>query len=189
MKNDAIETRAQGFDELLTSPRFETMRGRIVRIFARRGCSIPEDLADETISRVIAKLPDIRSSYEGDPVHFVYAVARNVYREYVRRPRTVSIEGSFALSEMHDPDAPFKEASHDCLDRCLASLDQEDERLIREYYRYDPGAKIDRRKELAAELGLGMNALRIKACRIRQRLQGCVARCLKQGARAEMEDR
>jgi DNA-directed RNA polymerase specialized sigma24 family protein len=86
------ETSNPAFDALLNPPEFGKLRGRLVRIFARRGCFIPEDLADETISRVLGKLPQIAESYEGDPLRFIHAVARNVYREYGRRPRTVPLE-------------------------------------------------------------------------------------------------
>jgi DNA-directed RNA polymerase specialized sigma24 family protein len=150
-----------------------------VRIFARRGCSIPEDLADETISRVLGKLPEIAATYEGDPLRFIHAVARNVYREYSRRPRTVSLEDRDQFPKTSRDEVSSKEEAHDCLESCLSKLNEVDRRLIREYYRYDKLAKVDRRKTLAAELGMAMNTLRIKAFRIRHRLSGCVLDCAK----------
>jgi DNA-directed RNA polymerase specialized sigma24 family protein len=101
-------------------------------------------------------------------------VARNVYREYSRRPRTISIEDRLPLEAASgDDDAPREEA-HACLESCLSKLNTGDGRLIREYYRYDKGGKVDRRKTLAMDLGIAMNTLRIKAYRIRQRLTHCV---------------
>jgi RNA polymerase sigma factor (sigma-70 family) len=178
-----LEARNHAFDDLLKPPEFERLRGRLVRVFARRGCTIPEDLADETILRVLGRLPEIAVSYEGDPVRFFHAVARNVYREYSRRPRTVPLEDGLHLPETSRDEASSKEEAHECLESCLARLNAGDRRLIREYYRYAKLAKIDRRKTLAAELGIPMNTLRIKAYRIRRRLQSCVLECAKKGPR------
>ena len=174
-----VEARNPAFDALLSPPEFGRLRGRLVRIFARRGCSIPEDLADETISRVLGKLPEIAATYEGDPLRFIHAVARNVYREYSRRPRTVSLEDRDQFPKTSWDEVSSKEEAHDCLESCLSKLNEIDRRLIREYYRYDKLAKVDRRKTLAAELGMAMNTLRIKAFRIRHRLSGCVLDCAK----------
>jgi DNA-directed RNA polymerase specialized sigma24 family protein len=173
------EARNPAFDALLDPPEFLKLRGRLVRIFSRRGCSIPEDLADETISRVLGKLPQIADSYEGDPLRFFHAVARNVYREHGRRPRTVPLEDWDQLPETSFEEVSSKEQAHECLESCLSKLNEADRQLIREYYRYDKLAKIDRRKTMAAELGIAMNTLRIKAFRIRQRLSGCVVDCAK----------
>jgi RNA polymerase sigma factor (sigma-70 family) len=173
------EARNHSFDDLLNPPEFERVRGGLVRIFARRGCSIPEDLADETIARVVGKVPEIASHYEGEPLRFVYAVARNVYREFSRRPRTVSLEDQAPLEASSGDDSSLKERAHACLESCLSRLDTGDRRLIREYYRFEKSGKIDRRKELATDLGIALNTLRIRAYRIRKRLSLCVLDCAK----------
>jgi DNA-directed RNA polymerase specialized sigma24 family protein len=175
----SAEARNPSFDALLGPPEFERVRARLVRIFAHRGCSIPEDLADETIARVLEKLPGIEAHYEGDPLRFVHAVARNVYREFSRRPRTVSIEDQAPLEAVSGDETSRREETHACLESCLSELEPVDRRLIREYYRYEKSGKIDRRKGLAMDLGIAMNALRIKAYRIRKRLSLCVLDCAK----------
>jgi hypothetical protein len=183
----AREPHDTSFDQLLSSPRFEELRSRLIRIFARRGCSIPEDLADETVSRVLAKLPEIAPTYEGDPVRFFHAVARNVYLEYTRRPRTVPIEENLDWRDSRGDEAPSSEVKYECLEACMGTLRQDDRWIIGEYYQHRKGAKIDYRKALAAQLEIGMNALRIKACRIRRRLQNCVFECMKRRSPDEME--
>jgi len=175
----AVEARNPAFDALLIPGEFGKVRGRLVRIFARRGCSVPEDLADETISRVLGKIPEIAATYEGDPLRYVHGVARNVYREYSRRPRTVALEDRIQFLVTPAGDTAPKEAAHECLESCLSKLNPGDRRLIREYYRYDKFDKVDRRKALATELGIEMNTLRIKSYRIRHRLSGCVLDCVK----------
>ena len=178
-RQDESETSQQGFHRLLTSPQYEKLRGKLIRIFARRGCQIPQDLADETISRVTEKVHEIAPTYEGDPARYFYGVARNVYLEYTRKPKTVPLEENRRWADVDDRERIRKERAHVCLEHCLGELSPDDRSLICEYYRYDKSAKIDHRKELAEGLGLGLNALRIKAYRIRQRLQLCVMSCCK----------
>jgi hypothetical protein len=55
-----------------------------------------------------------------------------------------------------------------------------DQRIARQYYEQEKRAKIDRRRKLAEELGITLNALRIKAFRIRAALQECVENCMQQ---------
>lgn len=66
----------------------------------------------------------------------------------------------------------------DCLRQCLAALPQKSRELITEYYEGEGSAKINRRKKLAANLGMQLNALRIRACRLREKLEECMGRCL-----------
>jgi DNA-directed RNA polymerase specialized sigma24 family protein len=178
----ALPAQALAFDALLRPPEYRRLRGRLIRIFARRGCSIPEDLADETISRVLGRLPEIADSYVGDPLLFILAVARNVQREYSRRPRTVPWDERDRPPESPENEVWVRERTSACLESCLSKLDAADERLIREYYRYDGSAKNDRRRILAEEMGIALNTLWVKAFRIRQRLAGCVFDCSKNNA-------
>jgi hypothetical protein len=43
--------------------KYEKIRGRLIRLFVRRGCHEAELLADRTIDRVISKVALIRDSY------------------------------------------------------------------------------------------------------------------------------
>ena len=51
--------------------------------------------------------------------------------------------------------------------------------LIGGYYQGETSVKIHNRRSLAAKLGVPLNALRIRALRIRERLEACVEGCLK----------
>jgi hypothetical protein len=51
--------------------------------------------------------------------------------------------------------------------------------LVLNYFREEKRAKIELRKELARELGITLNRLRIKVHRIVASLQGCVFECSK----------
>lgn len=153
--------------------KYEDIRRRLIKIFACRGCGEPEDLADESIDRVIKRLKDIADTFTGDPALYFYGVANKVHQEYVRRrplpPPPVIIDDSDDL-----------ERNYDCLEKCIESLTPDNRQLVIQYYQEEKRAKIEHRKQLAQQLGVALNALRIRAHRIRSALQQCVETCLQE---------
>jgi len=151
--------------------RYETVRNRLIRIFASRGCAHAEDLADEAINRVCDRIFDVADGYTGDPVLYFYGVATRVHLEYLRRnARVVSLP---------PPDPPDdREVAHACLERCLGTFAPETRDLILDYYRESGQGKVGHRRGLAERLGVGLNALRIRMHRLRNDLHVCVERCL-----------
>jgi DNA-directed RNA polymerase specialized sigma24 family protein len=154
--------------------KYEGIRLRLIKIFTCRGCSEAEDLADETINRVTIKLQDISENYSGDPALYFYGVAQKIHLEYLRqmRPRPAP------PPPVVEPDVDEQE--FECLDQCLNRLPGDNRRLVLEYYQDIKRAKIDHRRRLAEQLGIAVNALRIRAHRIRSQLQQCVTGCLAQ---------
>ena len=69
--------------------------------------------------------------------------------------------------------------SVECLGRCLSRLKEADRSLIVEYYRDAKRERINRRRGIAERLGITMNALGIRAWRLRASLQACVVACRK----------
>jgi len=65
-----------------------------------------------------------------------------------------------------------------CLRGCLETLSNENRELILEYYQGEKREKIQNRKRLMERLGIPVNTLRMRALRLRERLQGCVEECL-----------
>ncbi|HSE96730.1 MAG TPA: hypothetical protein VLD57_00580, partial [Blastocatellia bacterium] len=55
-----------------------------------------------------------------------------------------------------------------------------DRKLMLQYYQDERRAKIDHRIDLARQMGVSLNTLRMRTHRIRQKLQKCVIDCLKQ---------
>jgi DNA-directed RNA polymerase specialized sigma24 family protein len=159
-------------DREKAGPKYEWIRKRLIKIFVCRGSATPEDLADRTINRVARKLPEIQEGYTGDPAHYFAGVATNIFRESLRREKTPAV-----LEPQAEP-AEDTEVVHACLEKCMAKLPAADRDLVLQYYQHERQAKIDQRKKLAEQLGFGMNALRIRACRIRATLQECVERCV-----------
>lgn len=160
--------------------RYELLRLKLLRFFEWRGADAPDQRADETITRVIRKLDE--GEELRDAATFCHGVARIVLLESRReqaREREASVSfqtlaASMAANKLDD----LVEQRLACLRPCLAELSPDDRRLIAEYYRHDSPHQIPARKSLAAALGVGANALRIRAHRLRERLATCVGGCL-----------
>jgi DNA-directed RNA polymerase specialized sigma24 family protein len=154
---------------------YEKIRWRLIAILASRGCSSPEELADETIDRVARRVVDIRESYVGDKAFYFLGVMNNVHHEYLKRPL-------MPRPKEPDNDGETKERIHLCLDKCLDKLTPKSRRMIEQYYAETKRAKIDLRKRIAAELGIRLSTLRLRALRIRDKLQICIQQCLEREA-------
>jgi len=164
------------------------LRRRLVLYFDRRNCLTADDLADETLSRVGQKLQEKGEITDLSPAHYCYVIAKFVFLEHIRRAEhsharleEVSAPGrrGVALPEQPPPDLASAggEQMLDCLDRCLKKLPRADGDLILDYYQGEQREKIQRRRQIAARLGLSANALSIRACRIRAKLEACVRSC------------
>jgi DNA-directed RNA polymerase specialized sigma24 family protein len=172
--------------------RYLEMRRRLVLYFERRNCPSAEELADETLNRIGRTLEQDVVIATRPPARYCYVVARFVLLEEYRRARRHlplderrAAEGPnhHGLRVVEPPGEALQEQRLDCLDRCLQQLKPEQRELIVEYYRDERRQKIERRRELAARLGITMNALGIRACRIRDALMGCVDGCGKSSRR------
>ena len=152
--------------------KYEDIRGRLIMIFTGRGCVDAEDLADETINRVTQRLSTIREEFTGDPTRYFFGVANFVHMEYMRRKTPQP--SPFPISDSNQVEIEYR-----CLEHCIESLSEENRYLLLKYYGAEGGSKIDQRKQLAEELGIAANALRIRAYRIRLGLQQCVEKCIK----------
>ena len=144
-----------------------------MRVFISKGFNDAEDLADETINRVIIRLPDIREKYDGEPSRYFHGVARNIIRENLPGRRK-EIAGEVPVVWI-DP-RPTND-DHECLEKCLQLLPEQKRELILDYYLYDGHEKIEHHKQMATELAISEGALRVRVHHIRVRLEGCVREC------------
>ncbi len=67
-----------------------------------------------------------------------------------------------------------------CLQRCLATkFTEEDKHLVVGYYDTEASEKAkSARKRLAESFGLTLNAFKVRACRLRTRLEACINDCV-----------
>jgi hypothetical protein len=190
LKRDWIAT-PQAFERLLAwldegddsgGQTYLQMRRRLVLYFQRKRCRTPDDLADETLNRVTRRLEEEGSITDSPPARYCYITAKFVLLEHLRDPEVRRIRDVDVRERARDPGADAGDSAHDerlltCLDRCLSALERDDRTLILDYYRPEQRVRIERRRHLAASLGLTANALAIRACRLRDKLQRCVSAC------------
>lgn len=178
----------EAFDKLLVAfdvdrdtagRKYLEIRNNLTRFFEWRGCSFPEDHADETINRMAKRV------FEGEEIlnHSGYAmgVARLLLLEINKgRQREQSALAEIgAAPDVYVPEDD-EESRLTCLRSCLQTLSPDNRDLILQYYQGEKGEKIENRKKLLDRLGIPVNTLRMRALRLRERLQACVEEC--QGA-------
>jgi DNA-directed RNA polymerase specialized sigma24 family protein len=156
--------------------KYETVRIRLIKVFTCRGCAEAEELADETINRVASKLSEIINQWEGDPALYFYKVAQYVFAE---RQRTESRRVELPAQDPPATEVPETDGlDYECLLYCLEQLRITERTLVVDYYQHRGQAKIRQHEQMAIAMGIAINALRIRACRIRRQLKKCVEECI-----------
>jgi DNA-directed RNA polymerase specialized sigma24 family protein len=167
--------------------RYEQLRRKLIRLFGWRGCLDAERCADETLDRVARRLAE--GADVPDVAGYCHGVALNVLREHWRQPerQAASLDG---LPATHTPavdpvvTARQGEERHRaetrlrCLDRCLRGLAPQARSMLTRYHAQGADAARQRRLQLAEELGVPLNALRIRVHRVRASLARCIGDCV-----------
>ncbi|HEU0254016.1 MAG TPA: hypothetical protein VFR12_13360 [Pyrinomonadaceae bacterium] len=148
------------------------IRSRLVRIFVARGFSDAEDLADETINRVMVRLSCIRGTYQGDPACYFHGVARYVIRESIRRKE---IAGGVIDGRVEPKLEPSEEFA--CLGHCLNRLPVNKRDLVLDYYLYEGHDKVEHHKQMAGQLKISEGAIRNRVHQIKLKLENCMRQC------------
>jgi DNA-directed RNA polymerase specialized sigma24 family protein len=161
---------------------YEHLRRALVTLFAWRGASSPEELADETLDRLARRLDE--GVQVEDVPRFTRGIARLVLLEHWRRPegRAIPLED---VEHRPLPADTRDDARAECLQRCLEEIGPSGRDLILEYYSAEGRRRIDARKKMARALGVSESALRNRAQRLRDRLEQCIRACLAEAAPPE----
>lgn len=154
---------------------YESARRRLSMFFAGRNCIDPESLADRTLDLAMRKLRDIPA--EANPIAYLIGIAKNIYRDELRSMQKAEVIRSAQTTISPQPQSEL-ERRHNCLEDCLNEMPTDERKLVIGYYSESKQAKIDRRKQLAEQFGLSLNALRNRVFRLNQRLAICVTSCL-----------
>jgi DNA-directed RNA polymerase specialized sigma subunit, sigma24 homolog len=168
---------ALGGDRDSAAEKYLEIRTNLTRFFEWRGCSFPEDHADETINRIAKRVAEGEEilNYSG----YAVGVARLLLLEINKGRQREQL----ALAEIGTTSEVYEEPDDGegrlvCLRRCLQTLSTDNRELILQYYQGEKGEKIQNRKKLMDSLGIPVNTLRMRALRLRERLQSCVEECL-----------
>lgn len=137
-----------------------------------------EEIADIVIDRIAQK---IEKGEEIEDVNkFANVVLNYVLLEHNRKRKEDAVGDDLPESPVL-PDFKEKSLREHCLEKCLEDIitDEKDRYLIVRYYDVDDNeSNKDNRKILAEELELTGNNLKVKASRIRSRLEKCINECV-----------
>jgi DNA-directed RNA polymerase specialized sigma24 family protein len=166
--------------------KYRGLRSRLMKFFEWNQCAFPpEELADEVLDRVARKPQEEEIR---DVTEFVIGVARNLRLEaYRKSQRETHIEdrpgGQESLADPRDHEQEIvadldHQNSLACLRECLGNLRSEDHTLALAYYSAQDEKQKVHRQKLASAAGITMIALRVRANRLRGKLEQCVSNCL-----------
>lgn len=149
--------------------KYESIRARLIVRFRARGCMFAEDLADVTFERVARRVANLTPSFTGDPAPYFFGVAKKIYLEHRRELKANELKATcWQPTSVDNPDA---ENMFELLEKALSMIPNADRELILKYYAWNGKSKIDHRRAFANELGIGLNALRLRAFRIRREIK------------------
>jgi DNA-directed RNA polymerase specialized sigma24 family protein len=188
-----VETFSQNsFDKLLNlfaqdrdeaGAKYENLRLRLIKFFEWRKCEMPEELTDVVFDRVLRKIT------EGEEIQNIAAysatIAQFVFKEYLRSNERQNqlIEDAPEVQNLKAKETINEDEATDlrqtCFDKCLAEFSEENRKFIIAYYDTDEKTMIASRKRLAEKLGTNLNTLRIRACRLKSKLEDCTMKCCK----------
>ena len=182
--NKLLAAFSQDRDE--AARQYEALRRKLIRFFEWRGVLLAEDRVDQTFNRIAKRID--QGEQVDNVVAYAYRVAYLLYLEWLKEPELIDIDPETIdpLTTKQTFEDPEHEPRQRCFDRCLAEQTNDNRKIILSYYQEERRAKIERRKNLADQLKTTLDALRIRAHRIRKRLEECITRCLRELEPGEM---
>ena len=162
--------------------RYERLRSRLILFFLRRLLPHPEDLADETMDRLVRRLA------EGEEIASIEAYALGIARFVGREQAAVVARETVAGKEFwenilapditKDREALDHGSRLDAMEECIALLPPADIKLLADYYLAETGSKIEARRQLAKRNAITSAALRKKIFGISNGLRDCIQKRL-----------
>ncbi len=169
---------ALGEDRERAGKTYLEIRSNLERFFQWRGCPFPEDHTDETFNRVAKRIAEGEAIF--NPMSYCLGVARMLLLEINKdRAKQQQALAEIAVLQAEASDSEESQEQIECLRECLETLSVRNREFIIQYYQGEKGEKIENRKRLVERLGIPINTLRMRALRLRERLQSCVEDCSK----------
>ncbi|MBS0583340.1 MAG: hypothetical protein JSS42_09600 [Proteobacteria bacterium] len=156
---------------------YEQLRRRLVLFFRQHEPVDAESLADDALDRLARRLDE--GTAIDNAALYVFGIAklmrfeaheRRTRREAARQEAIAAVETEADESDATDP------LLLAALRACLRGFGARSTELMFAYYRDDDARRIATRRDLAASLGVSINALRNRALRLREALEACVRR-------------
>ncbi len=167
----------------LAGEKYEQLHRALINFFSHKGCSSPEELADEAINRAIRKIDEGENI--DNVVAYTWGVARNVLKEAQRaQNQTVSIDDlSVAETPIINQTESGQESEKDeirrkCMRRCWRKLPGKEQQLLREWHCGAGRERIENHRRLAERLRIKIETLRRQIFEITQKLWECRTKCL-----------
>jgi DNA-directed RNA polymerase specialized sigma24 family protein len=148
---------------------YERLRKQLLRFFEWRGSPAPDESADETLNRVARRIAG--GERISNVPAYALGVARMVFLETTRAQRRMRLVPVELVRLAAQESSELVEARAREVELGLARLSPEDRQLILDYYGDGTPAGAGDRKALARKLNISMNALRLRAFRIRGELE------------------
>jgi RNA polymerase sigma factor (sigma-70 family) len=177
-----------GPDRERAGVKYELLRANLIGFFKRQGVDTAAELADETINRVARKM--VEGEIIPDPAlpGYIHAVARNIWREHLRRPDKATSDLETLPHSLHPAIDPAEDETQiddrlaaerrlECLDTCMGRLNLEDRELLASYYLIED-SQIENRRILAERLGMTLPHLRMRMYRLKERIRKCIHVCV-----------
>ena len=178
MKKEVTRERFEGFLDWLSPDRdrageeYERLRFRLCTFFSQRQCGFADELADETINRVILKSSEEQIE---NKIAYCYGVARNVFRESLRKERPHLDIDDVTVAAKAPEEPSF---SRECLDKCLEKLPPDSRNLLLDYFSEAKQAKVELHRRISETLQTTQTALRMRVMRTKLKLKICVQECM-----------
>jgi DNA-directed RNA polymerase specialized sigma24 family protein len=161
---------------------YEVLRYKLIRFFESRSVTLAENRADEVLNRIAKRIDE--GQHVDNVTAYGYRVAYLVFLETLKEPEHTEIDLDAAPPSAQA--TQFEDDEHEqrqrCFDRCLNALPADNRRMILSYYQEERRAKIEMRRNLATQMTISLDALRIRVHRIRKGLEECITHCLHQPA-------
>ena len=191
-ENDLTAAKFEGLllrldtDRNRAGEKYEEIRWKLVKFFQWGSCLEAEDLVDETFNRVSERLATEKEGIQ-DVAAFAWGVAKRIRQEALRKEtktiRLPDLPGGETFLADHPVAADGQnklignQGRLKCFRRCIQSLSAQDRRLLLAYHS-PKGRRIEGRRRLAQENGITMLTLRVRANRLRFKLEECIKKCI-----------
>lgn len=145
---------------------YRRLRTKLVAYFDRRGCTASEDLADDTLTRLLSRADALDVS---NPDALAFGFARNVHREWVRK----SVRETGMGNDPADDPTPVSRGFRSIAEACVGELNAADRDLLEEYFIEGRTAN-----DLALRLRTTAVAVRGRIFRLRRSLELSIAQMM-----------